>query len=79
MRGEQEGCQEQQHSGGGAAGGRSEGLVSIHTIPSAPVGTWSKSCQLWEPPVLAWGMQIISPSSQIHKMVVKQDRTQLIG
>lgn len=50
MGGEQEGCQKQQHSGGGAVDKQSEGLVSIHSIPSAHFSTWSKSCQLWESP-----------------------------
>lgn len=49
MGGKREGCQKQQDSGGGAVGRRSN-LVSIHTIPSAHVSTWRKSCQLREPP-----------------------------
>lgn len=38
MRGEREGCQKQQGSGGGAAGRESD-LVSIQTVPSTHVST----------------------------------------
>lgn len=70
-RGEREGGQEQQDSGGGAVGGvRRLGFHSYHTISSVwhskanPVGFGSLL-------VLAWEMQRVIPSSEAHKVVVK--------
>lgn len=72
MGGEWEGCQKRQRSRGGAVGRRSEGLAPFVPHRQLILALGANPVNCGSLLVLAWEMQIIIPSSRVHKMAVKQ-------